>query len=47
MQALDYCWLKADLALIAQDALEGLLVATNPRAIVIKEGAMELLHRAL
>ena len=38
---------EADLALIAQDALEDLVVATNPRPIATQEEVVELLHRAL
>ena len=38
---------EADLALIAQDAMEDLVVATNPRPIATQEEVVELLHRAL
>ena len=37
---------EEDLALIAQDALEDLVVATNPRPIANQEELVELLHRA-
>ena len=37
---------EADLALIAQDAMEDLVVATNPRAIATQEEVVELLLRA-
>ncbi len=37
---------EADLALIAQDAMEDLVVATNPRPIASQEEVVELLHRA-
>ena len=37
---------ESDLALIAQDAMEDLVVATNPRPIATQEEVVDLLHHA-
>ena len=37
---------ESDLALIAQDAVEDLVFATNPRPIATQEDVVDLLHRA-